>query len=164
MNGKKVVLLFIAFLLPICIFLFLKFFGKNEFDVEPLFQDDKVGIERKGCGEIKLPYRIPDSVLQTIVAVSDSLAIICFDKVDEDRSKVFPHLKEEFKSDPIHFTLTDPGTEAQSDWFACVFLMEPPLDIVMVDRKGVIRGQYESTDRDEIDRLKTEIAIILKRY
>ena len=39
MKQKKTVFLFLALILPICIFLFLKFFGKNEFAVEPLYVD-----------------------------------------------------------------------------------------------------------------------------
>jgi hypothetical protein len=46
----------------------------------------------------------------------------------------------------------------------CVFFLSDVQDLVLVDATGVIRGQYLSTDRDEMDRLITEIAIILKRY
>jgi hypothetical protein len=46
----------------------------------------------------------------------------------------------------------------------CVFLLKEPFDLVMVDRAGVIRGQYTSNDREEVDRLIMEITIILKRY
>jgi hypothetical protein len=162
MNSKKVIFLFVAFLLPICIFIFLRIFGKNEFRVEPLFQDSEVKVERNDCGEIILPYRVSSEILQSILTTEDSLAIVCFDNPDGD--PLFPRLEEDLKTDPIRFTIAHLGTEANAKWYDCVFLMKHPADIVLVDNKGAIRGQYESADRDEIDRLKTEIAIILKRY
>lgn len=159
---KKAVLLFLALLLPACIFLFLRIFGKNEFNVVPLFQDNKVKITRKECGEIIFPYNVPSEVLDQIITTNDSLAIVCFDTPDED--PIFPKLQEEFKSEPIHFEIVHPGSEPRAGWYSCKFLMARPADIVLVDRKGTIRGQYQSEDRDEIDRLKTEVTIILKKY
>jgi hypothetical protein len=47
---------------------------------------------------------------------------------------------------------------------ACIFLLKAPYDVVMIDRKGLIRGQFVSDNREEIDRLMTEIDIILKKY
>lgn len=162
--NKKGIFLFLALLLPVLIYVFLKLFGKNEFNVEPLFQDSKVAVDRKDCGPISFPYKISADVLNTIITANDSLALICFDGLDEDSKKEFPRLKEELRTDPIRITITDPGTESQSKWYECIFIMSQPSDMVLVDRKGTIRGQYESSDRDEIDRLKTEITIILKRY
>src|SRR5688572_30226278 len=107
MNGKKVVFLFLAFLLPICIFIFLKIFGKNEFRVEPLFQDDKVKITQKGCGEIKLPYKIPAEILSGIITTNDSLAIVYFGTPDQ----TFLKLEEALKSDPVVIKLNDPVKE-----------------------------------------------------
>jgi hypothetical protein len=159
---KKAVLLFLALLLPACIFLFLRIFGKNEFNVEPLFQDSKEKIIRAECGEITLPYKIPSRVLSELITAKDSLAIICFDTPDEDPK--FRKLKEELGSEPVHFEISHPGNEARASWYECVFLMTQPADIVVVDRTGTIRGQYNSEDRDEIDRLKTEITILLKKY
>lgn len=162
--GKKIIFLFLALLLPICVFLFLRIFGKNEFRVEPLFQNDKEKIQRDGCETITFPYRIPTEVLKTILPANDSLALICFDLLDEDSKREFPKLKDEFSKDPVHVLITEPGSEAQSSWYKCVFLMTQPADMVLIDARGTIRGQYESSDRDEIDRLKTEVAIILKKY
>ena len=46
----------------------------------------------------------------------------------------------------------------------CIFATSEPFDVILIDRKGGIRGQYNSSDRDEVDRLLTEIAILLKKY
>ena len=44
----------------------------------------------------------------------------------------------------------------------CVFLLNESYDMVLVDKYGFIRGQYLSSDRDELDRLIMEVAIILE--
>ena len=46
----------------------------------------------------------------------------------------------------------------------CTLLLNPTLDLVLLDGKKRIRGQYNSNERDEVDRLMTELDIILKRY
>jgi hypothetical protein len=46
----------------------------------------------------------------------------------------------------------------------CIFFLDSARDVVMIDRKGAIRGQYTAADRDEMDRMLTEITIILKKY
>ena len=159
---KKGILLFLALLLPGCIFLFLRIFGKNEFRVEPLFQNDKVKIERTDCGAITFPYKISSDVTREIISPTDSLAIVCFDNPDGD--PIFPKLEDELKSEPVRFTVVHPGSEPRSGWYRCVFLMTRPFNVALVDHEGTIRGQYNTADRDEIDRLKTEITIILKKF
>jgi len=49
-------------------------------------------------------------------------------------------------------------------WKTCIFLLKKPYDVVLIDRKGLIRGQFVSDNREEIDRLITEVDIILKKY
>ena len=74
---KKGLLMFLALLLPVMIFLFLKTFGKNEFEVPVLFADS-VGV---ACEEYtyKIPYVIEDSVLKKLSwNEEDSLTIIVF--------------------------------------------------------------------------------------
>src|SRR5882672_9775545 len=80
MIKKKVIFLFLALLLPIAVFIFLKSFGKNEFAVQPLFQDSvSVPI---GCSSFSypVPYVTPDTVLaQVFHEINDSLALLVFD-------------------------------------------------------------------------------------
>jgi len=49
-------------------------------------------------------------------------------------------------------------------WKNCVLFLKGPADMVVVDRRGRLRGQYILADREEVDRLLTEVSIILKRY
>ena len=46
----------------------------------------------------------------------------------------------------------------------CVFFLTDSLDLVLIDKDGLIRGQYISSDREEMDRLLTETSILLKQY
>jgi hypothetical protein len=43
-------------------------------------------------------------------------------------------------------------------------LSQSPNNIVLIDEQKRIRGHYDGTDRDELDRLEAEINIILKKY
>ena len=77
-NAKKGILLFLALLMPAVIFIFLKMFGRNEFDVTPLFQD-KVAVAGECNLEYVTPYRVADSV-RAGLGTGDSLACIWFKK------------------------------------------------------------------------------------
>ena len=54
MLNKKTLFLFLALVLPIGIFLFLKFFGRNEFSVEPLYTRVYPEVT-EGCTASKVP-------------------------------------------------------------------------------------------------------------
>jgi hypothetical protein len=143
MQGKKVLFLFLALLLPICVFLFLKIFGKNEFQVKPLFQEVLPELSME-CLPVKLPYRLSAAV------------------VAEAQNQI-TRLKEEFAGAPLTIKIID-ADDAFDQAKKCVFFLKDPYDLVLVDNKGLIRGQYVSHDREETDRLITEIDIILKKY
>jgi hypothetical protein len=162
MKGKKNLLLFLALLMPVLIFVMLKMFGKNQFDVTPLFVESVP--QDLGCNtaNIALPYRLPDSVIAKLPFESDSLICLYFDKGSEDANEQVQRAVDEFKSDPV--TITSSNAMTHPSWRRCIFFLEEPFDLVLVDRKGAIRGQYVASDRDEMDRLITEITILLKKY
>lgn len=164
--GKKGIFLFVALLLPGVIFVFLKLFGKNEFAVEPLFQKEKPAA-MSGCGDITLPYRVDAAVVKEILPERDSLVLIWFVKdatASSAAATEMGQLKTELAGDPVGFVSIDRDDQRFTDWYDCRFLMRGPLDAVIVDKSGVIRGQYELEDRDEADRLRTEVTILLKKY
>ena len=155
MAAKKPILLFLALLFPVCIFLFLKFFGKNEFDVPALYQQEEP-IVPAGCDySYQIPYRIADSL-----------------KMSLSRSGIKQIYLVNFSSDKL-VRVTEayggdisiiPGTGFSEVTRACAFLMPKESDIVLIDDQGKLRGQYESSDREEIDRLLLELDILLKKY
>jgi len=71
-------------------------------------------------------------------------------------------LIEEFANDPIVINEIENSTSMFGLKLSeCVFLLNDPYDMVLVDKFGIIRGQYYSGARDELDRLIMEVAIIL---
>jgi len=165
MSGanKKPVFLFLALLLPILVFLFLKFFGKNEFAVRPLFQD-AAPEPQPGCQHVKVPYHIPDSVLRSLTFEQDSLLVLWFAEQMEYDNKQLRRVSNELRNDRIRNEVVASNDQKMQAWKACIFLLKKPYDVVLIDRKGRIRGQFVSDNREEIDRLITEVDIILKKY
>lgn len=161
MKVKKTLFLLLALLLPIAVFLFLKIFGKNEFAVPPLYSNAMPDVP-KGCSSVIIPYHIPDSVLQSLAISQDSLGLIWFGSLADERLKQYKKITEAYNDDPIVNINLD--SEPAQRLAKCVFFLKSPHDMVLVDKRGLIRGQYVSSDRDEIDRLKIEIDIILKKY
>lgn len=158
-RGSKGLFLFLALLMPIVVFLFLKFFGKNEFAVEPLFTTGDV-IQDERCHPITYPYQIPDSVAQLYLLENDSLLLLQLGAGDEESVKQMNRVKEQFSTYPIRIQASTSSEYRKR----CVFLMKDAYDLVLIDRQNRIRGQYVSSDREEVDRLLTEVTIILKKY
>jgi hypothetical protein len=163
MVNKKIIFLFLAFILPTCIFLFLKFFGKNEFFVEPLYADaypEPVA----GCPSVvTLPYSVPDSIMAQLPDKSAELFVLKFGVFSGESANQVRRTTDEFSKDPV-VILTMQETRKSNYWRDCVFFLKQPFDLVVIDRTGVIRGQYNSAEREEIDRLITEVSILLKKY
>lgn len=163
MNRTKVLFLFLALLLPVCIFIFLRIFGKNEFNVDPLFSVSPPPV-LNGCKSASAPYFLHDSVRAQLPFGNDSVLVIAFNgNGDLNAVNQLKRLKEEIANLPVGF-LTLPGSARHLLWKHCLFFLQEPQDVVAVDAKGRIRGQYTSADREDIDRLLTELTIILKRY
>jgi len=159
---KKIIFLFLALGLPTCIFLFLKFFGKNEFNVQPLYSTEYPAIEA-GCPAVKIPYSVADSVMIQLPFENADLLLLKFGSQGSESANQIRRIQEEFTNDPVKlFVPTD--TQQTTTWRRCVFFLKEPFDLVLVDRQGVIRGQYTSNDREEVDRLVTELSILLKKY
>lgn len=165
MSGtkKKGIFLFLALLLPIFIFLFLKFFGKNEFAVRPLFQD-AAPEPQTGCGQVKIPYHVPDSVFSTLTFERDTLLLLWFDDLTDNGITQFRRVSKELEKDPVKNQIVALNDQKMQLRRTCIFLLKKPYDVVLIDRKGLIRGQFVSDNREEIDRLITEVDIILKKY
>jgi hypothetical protein len=163
MLNKKTLFLFLAFVLPIGIFLFLRFFGKNEFSVQPLYANEYPEI-MEGCTAVEnLPYAIPDSVLLRLPLNNKELVLLKFGDQDTESANQLRRIEEQFSNEPV-VLMTMPAGSKSDYWKRCVFFLKEPLDLVLIDRSGVIRGQYNSSRREEIDRLITELSIILKKY
>ena len=164
--GKKRIFLFVALLLPALVFVFLKMFGKNEFDVAVMFQKERP-VAEAGCPEVALPYTVDKDILKEVLSTRNNLVLVWFMKDSVSSAKgatELGQLRTELAKDPVSIIALGSGDEHFHDWYACRFLLRAPQDAVLVDKNGGIRGQYELADRDEADRLRTEITILLKKY
>ena len=164
MRGKKILFLFLALMLPVCIFLFLKIFGKNRFDVPLLFQE-KDDTFPTACGiDYQAPYMLPDSVLNMFRRNAETpLYIISFAADSTNLARVKNEIGEEELT--IIQATSLPVDSSQFDFFRrCVMLLKSPADIVLVDDEKRIRGFYTASSRDELDRLLVELNILLNRY
>jgi hypothetical protein len=164
MRGKKLFILFLALLLPVCIFLFLKFFGKNEFNVPPMHEEGVAEVPLHCNLEYPVPYIIPDTVMTQIrQGVIAPLYLVNFssDKSVDQRVVEDVEQRQVFISSLSALT---PDSSGLSFLKGCVLLLKDPFNIVLLDDQRRIRGYYNSKDRDDVDRLLVEVNIILKNY
>jgi hypothetical protein len=166
MKATKVFFLFLAFVLPIGIFIFLKLFGRNEFDVAPLYVTEAPP-QVPGCAVAGKPYHVPDSIRTAYMQPGDSLIIIFFPPLTGEALNQLDRVREQTSNDPVRITEGDSTRAGKFDALQirrCAFFMEGDVNVVMLDRRGTIRGQYKAADREEMDRLLTEITILLRKY
>ena len=187
MNIKKSVFLFLALLLPTVTFLFLKFFGKNEFSVEPLFQTVVQSSEECSDVEYNVPYTITDSLLSGLqLSSDDSVTLIVFQDSrvakQQEQTVQLTRIFKEFVNERMGVVkvVTDSSNGNRSKkvnvkvipvedavfarFHNCIFLMNPLDDAVIIDKKSRIRGQYVMSNREDADRLILELKILLKKY
>ena len=113
------------------------------------------------CGVfITLPYVIHDSVRTTLSLSKQYLTLISFDQLPEEGKKNLEKIDRAHHDELEIVSMQDSNSHLRE----CVFFLKEPDDLVLVDRKGTIIGQYTSSDREEIDRLQTELSIMLNKY
>lgn len=177
MKGTKLIYLLIALALPVLIFLFLKYFGKNQFDVAPLYQEAIPKIS--GCtASYQLPYTIPASLLQQLQwSENDSLTLIHIASTAASGPDRLDRIRNEFEAGELSIReipwgisrdTLGTGHEILQDsiyyWKVCFLFLSEPNDLILVDNQRRIRGHYQLENREEIDRLMVEAKIILRKY
>lgn len=158
---RKIIFLTLAFLLPIGIYLFLKYFAKNEFDV-PVFYKDKMDV-KVGCDyKYITPYKVPDSIA-AVLNSKKTKAILVVDAIS--KAKRLTKIREQFPLDELSIIyLSDLNTERTTRWKNCFLFLSPPYSAVLIDREKQIRGYYSLPNLDESDKLEVELKILLKKY
>jgi hypothetical protein len=156
---KKTFLLFLALLLPMLFYVFLKFFGKNNFDLPVYYAN---GIERQvaGCSpNSNVPYLLPELALRTFGWNEDKVAVLVLDSAAVDRN--LQRVQDEFTPNEYARLNIDSATyEIKS----CMLLAGDTASVVMVDNQKRIRGYYHPVTRKETDRLILELKVILGKY
>lgn len=176
--SKKPILLFLALLLPILVFLFLKFFGKNEFNV-PVYYDTGAMDYPTPCGAPPAtPYVVTSSAIEFKV-----LTVVAFPgQLSEEKRRDFDfelkRIANDFRGKEVNvvqvleapaegLNLTGEVMPLDSGTYhrlkSCELLVKDPNVVVLVDDARRIRGYYEPS-RKEMERLTVELKIILKDY
>lgn len=163
MRAKKIGYLFLALLLPVLIFIFLKLFGRNEFEVKPLYQEgDELPLS--DCGlDYTVPYYVPDSVMKRLAGQAPAkLYLVSLGK----RQRSLNRITDEFGSDVKSVSPEDiASSEKEVSYILnCILLIRQPHTVVLVDENRSIRGYYTLDSREDADRLSVEINIMLKRF
>lgn len=158
--NKKISYLFIALLLPGLIFLFLKFFGKNEFDI-PVYYRGGVSSDTlsKKCDiHVRGQYYVADSVIEKW-GRKNVVSLLSFSEGTEP--EWMSKLVKEGKFEYLQQVCWNCGEDKLKD---CVLFLKRPYNAVLIDNEKRIRGYYIMGDLDEMDRLQVELKILLKMY
>ncbi len=162
--NKKILYLFLALALPVLVFLFLKYFGKNEFDI-PVYYTKGVGDSAAICGiKTKGQYFVSDSAFSSLKCNSCGVMLI-LDVNEAERKSIDQFLKESsFTNLGLAFMDNLLHGEDRTKFKDCVLFLKSPWNAVLLDKQRRIRGYYKIGDRAEMDRLEVELKILLKQY
>ncbi|MFN8890711.1 MAG: hypothetical protein ACK5WF_24845 [Cyclobacteriaceae bacterium] len=158
---RKNLFLSIALLLPVLVFVFLKFFGKNKFDI-PVFHEDRVEVSGNCDQTYAVPYRVPRESLLALHAVEgDPTVVVFYNLVGENKTR----LDNEMSSKKMNLILASGlMNEQELQRLMCIFVVPSGSNAVLVDGERRIRGYYQLDGRDETDRLLVELKILFNEY
>ncbi len=196
-KGFKISIRFVTIALPVAVFLFLKHYGENQFDI-PIYHLEESTIMDTDCGIISFPYIVPlfetftpDNLILPKIELADInlFSILPNEKAIRETLNQIDRLKTTFsnQSQVKFFLLTGdiklPSLEKYENilnhegvfnFVKCGLLVQAYFGItnetkhfttgyaVLVDKDRRIRGYYEISDREEVDRVISEIDILLK--
>jgi hypothetical protein len=160
---KKLIYLFLALLLPIGVFVFLRSFGKNEFNI-PVYYEKEMPEYPASCKyPHTTPYAVPDSILQA-AGVSEKTVVLMISDTSVEVMKNMKHLDEEFAATDFQRIYPNQDKANWDSWCTCFFFLKKPWSAVLIDSERKIRGYYAPNSREEMDRLTVEMKILLKQY
>jgi hypothetical protein len=171
----KWIVLTAALVIPVVVLLFLKIFGKNEFEVKPLFEDSIPARPAYCPAEVQIPYKLPSAVLTRFGLVGEAPLVLYY--IGKPGRNFLQRLSGAFSEKEVKLVvIADDNTESvpassrivmpkDSILFynTCYFFLPEQKYAVLVDSTARIRGYYGST-REETDKLLMEVSIILKKY
>ena len=164
---KKISYLLLALILPGLIFVFLKYAGRNEFTV-PVYYEAGTGALPGDCSTSTLiPYVLPDSLWKVPGVKQWKANVLVFGKPASVTTELQAAIDDEFGNE-IVWVGDESSVFADSvirgRWEKCVFILRKPWQAVLFDDGGRIRGYYSLDSREEKDRLRVELKIVLKKY
>ena len=157
--NKKITYLLVALALPGLIFIFLKIFGKNHFDI-PVYYKNGISDSLRECsGMHHGQYTLPDSVL-AIFSNKNAEASLFVD-ASERSNKELEKLKQSFENQLQIISLEGIEPARLNRIKKCNLLLKEPWKAVLIDNQKRIRGYYAFNSLEETDRLNVEVEILL---
>jgi protein SCO1/2 len=157
--NKKIAYLLVALALPGLIFIFLKIFGKNHFDI-PVYYKAGISDSLKECsGAHHGQYTVPDSALIIFGYKKDVVSL--FVDASEIDNKELEQLKQSFKNQLQIISLVGIEPTRLNRIKKCNLFLKEPWKAVLVDKQKQIRGYYAFSSLEETDRLNVEVDILL---
>lgn len=154
---RKGFILLFALLFPIIVFLFLKFFGQNEYELS---------VYKSSCFDVVENLLIENNQKKNNIKLLDV-------RLDDNNILINNYInKLEFNSEIEVITLSDQlrnlkwlSIEVEksliTDLSSCISNIEFSQSfILLLDSKNKVRGYFNSTERGEIERLEVEIDIL----
>lgn len=177
-KAQKIFILIAVLLSPVLIFLFLKKFGDNRFDL-PVYYADGVPLSR--CNATDVPYKFTSTYLKNNMIKLPALFFVPGNDANDYYADVqnvldkYPAINvyaivsgepaKEYKNIfPLSFT-----QEAFLNFINCHLILGEdhwlsnpiPYKYVLIDKDAIIRGYFNCTEFKEIERLDTELDILL---
>jgi hypothetical protein len=158
----KRVILFFALIFPIGLFVFLRYFGKNEFTIPVYFETEAPEIP-EGCKTtIPLPYAVSEAALHSLGWKGTSALIVSDTSAVTKRE--LNQLTQDLNSDNFKIIFINGVDPVVTEICRCELLLNSPWTAVLIDQEKKIRGYYMPNSREEFDRLTVELKILLNQY
>ena len=158
---RKTFFLTLALILPVLVFLFLKFFGRNKFEI-PVYYQDTIEIPRDCLVNFQAPYSVSDS---TLIALGVDLHRACLILFKNMTGENDIRLREEVQQNKLQVVnLSEVLSKEKESKMRCIFLLPDKFNSVLLDEQRRIRGYYQVDSRDETDRLLVELKILFNDY
>lgn len=159
----KFILLIAILAIPIVIFLFLKSFGDNQFDI-PYYHTKGVITPFKDCDYPQDTFRVTMNDKDN----KRANVTLFFDEKESFTSNDLVNIRARLKSlfsEDFSFTAHGFNSALDSTSFRklmhCGFVTDTVNQFILHDKRGFIRGYY-NTDLEEVDRLIVETKILLE--
>lgn len=158
---KKGFILLFSLLFPIIVFLFLKFYGQNEYELS---------VYNSSCSEIIDEYIINDfnrknniRIVDIRMTDNDILVDNYINKLEiNDQIEVITLSNKLRNLNWLNLVVDEVLIERLSGCIPNEYLEKS--FILLLDKQNRVRGHFYSADRKEIERLDVEIDILLLEY
>jgi hypothetical protein len=162
---------------PIAVVFFLKFFGSNKFDL-PVYHQSGFEWEIKGCDNMPPPHIVSYPILLDNNLSNKKAMIIGSFQNDRTTTNNLLRIKHVIDSTQtqmmvlhdldivlpenqpdLNFVGLEP--DLLTKFINCQLLLRTPDEFVLIDDNKKIRGYYNLSNQEEVERLIVEIKILL---